>query len=65
MTAAGQRSVEHALLAAAVSLPDGGLVLTGRLPSAGSGGWSAEHVVGGIALMPGAALVEWALQAAY
>ncbi len=65
VTAAGLRSVEHPLLAAAVALPDGSLVLTGRLPGAGSGGWLAEHVVAGTALLPGAGLVEWALQAAY
>ena len=65
MTAAGLRPVEHPLLPAAVALPDGSLVLTGRLPGAGSGGWLAEHVVAGTALLPGAGLVEWALQAAY
>ena len=55
--------MEHALLPAAVGLPDGGLLLTGRV-SAGSGGWQAEHAVAGAVLMPGAALVEWALRAA-
>ncbi|MES4904979.1 MULTISPECIES: SDR family NAD(P)-dependent oxidoreductase [unclassified Streptomyces] len=64
MSAAGLRAVEHPLLAAAVSLPDGGMVLTGRLPATGDG-WLADHVVGGTALLPGAALVEWALQAAH
>ncbi|WP_420719621.1 SDR family NAD(P)-dependent oxidoreductase [Streptomyces sp. RTd22] len=63
VAAAGLQRVEHALLPAAVGLPDGGLLLTGRV-SAGSGGWQAEHVVAGAALMPGAALVEWALRAA-
>ena len=65
VAAAGLRSVEHPLLPAAVALPDGSLVLTGRLPGAGNGGWLAEHVVAGTALLPGAGLVEWALQAAY
>ncbi|MGY0063229.1 SDR family NAD(P)-dependent oxidoreductase [Streptomyces sp. LZ34] len=64
VSAAGLRAVEHPLLAAAVSLPDGGMVLTGRLPATGDG-WLADHVVGGTALLPGAALVEWALQAAH
>ncbi|MFI0822794.1 type I polyketide synthase, partial [Streptomyces sp. NPDC021115] len=63
VAAAGLQRVEHALLPAAVGLPDGGLVLTGRV-SAGSGGWQAEHAVAGAVLMPGAALVEWALRAA-
>ncbi|MBC3989122.1 SDR family NAD(P)-dependent oxidoreductase [Streptomyces sp. AC563] len=62
--AAGLQQVSHALLPAAVELADGGLLLTGRL-SAGSGrGWLAEHVVAGSALLPGAALAEWALRAA-
>ncbi|MFD8383308.1 SDR family NAD(P)-dependent oxidoreductase [Streptomyces sp. NPDC059679] len=64
VSAAGLRAVEHPLLAAAVSLPDGGMVLTGRLPATGEG-WLADHVVGGTALLPGTALVEWALQAAH
>ncbi|MGR3939670.1 type I polyketide synthase, partial [Streptomyces sp. BRA346] len=63
VAAAGLERVEHALLLAAVGLPDGGLLLTGRV-SAGSGGWQAEHAVAGAVLMPGAALVEWALRAA-
>ncbi|MFI0481359.1 SDR family NAD(P)-dependent oxidoreductase, partial [Actinomadura sp. 9N215] len=62
--AAGQRPVEHDLLTAAVALPDGGLVLTGRLPAAGGGGWLGDHVVGGTVLVPGAGLVEWVLRAA-
>ncbi|QKW53946.1 type I polyketide synthase [Streptomyces buecherae] len=62
--AAGLQQVSHALLPAAVELADGGLLLTGRL-SAGSGrAWLAEHVVAGSALLPGAALAEWALRAA-
>ncbi|MFK4190362.1 beta-ketoacyl synthase N-terminal-like domain-containing protein, partial [Streptomyces sparsogenes] len=65
VSAAGLRAVEHPLLAAAVSLPDGGLVLTGRLSSSAGDGWLADHVVGGAALLPGSALVEWALQAAH
>ena len=63
VAAAGLQRAEHPLLGAAVGLPDGGLLLTGRV-SAGGGGWLAEHVVAGAVLMPGAALVEWALRAA-
>ncbi|MFI0781133.1 SDR family NAD(P)-dependent oxidoreductase, partial [Streptomyces sp. NPDC021212] len=63
VAAAGLQRVEHAVLPAAVGLPEGGLLLTGRV-SAGSGGWQAEHAVAGAVLMPGAALVEWALRAA-
>ncbi|WP_344599125.1 polyketide synthase dehydratase domain-containing protein, partial [Streptomyces violaceusniger] len=54
----------HPLLSAAVELADGqGHLLTGRL-SARSHGWLADHVVAGAALVPGTALVEWALRAA-
>ncbi|MEO5876741.1 MAG: type I polyketide synthase, partial [Streptosporangiaceae bacterium] len=54
----------HPLLGAAVELADGGTrVLTGRL-SRQTGAWLAEHLVAGTALLPGAALVDWALRAA-
>ncbi|OPF73137.1 polyketide synthase, partial [Streptomyces antioxidans] len=54
----------HPLLSAAVELADGrGHLLTGRL-LARSHGWLADHVVAGAALVPGTALVEWALRAA-
>ncbi|WNE94540.1 SDR family NAD(P)-dependent oxidoreductase [Streptomyces luomodiensis] len=54
----------HPLLSAAVELADGqGHLLTGRL-SAQSHGWLADHVVAGAALVPGTAMVEWALRAA-
>ncbi|QPI60283.1 SDR family NAD(P)-dependent oxidoreductase [Streptomyces malaysiensis subsp. malaysiensis] len=62
--AAGLQRVGHAHLPAAVGLADGGLVLTGRIPGGGGGGWLAEHVMAGAVLAPGAALVEWALRAA-
>ncbi|MGW5355760.1 SDR family NAD(P)-dependent oxidoreductase, partial [Streptomyces sp. NPDC004031] len=65
VSAAGVRTVDHPLLPAAVPLPDGGLVLTGRLRGGPGSGWLADHAVGGTALLPGAALVEWALQAAH
>ncbi|OMI37202.1 acyltransferase domain-containing protein, partial [Streptomyces sparsogenes] len=61
---AGLTPVGHALLPVAVRLPDGSLVLTGRLPEAARGGWLAEHVVADVSLLPGAVLVEWVLRAA-
>ncbi|WAP54078.1 type I polyketide synthase [Streptomyces sp. S465] len=62
--AAGLQRVEHAQLPASVGLADGGLVLTGRISARGAGGWLAEHVMADTVLVPGAALVEWALRAA-
>ncbi|MFE2188304.1 type I polyketide synthase, partial [Streptomyces sp. NPDC059455] len=62
--AAGLQRVEHPLLRAAVGLADGGLVLTGRVSATGGDGWLGDHVVAGAPLVPGAALVEWALRAA-
>ncbi|MFT2016583.1 SDR family NAD(P)-dependent oxidoreductase [Streptomyces sp. 796.1] len=60
----GLSAAGHPLLGAAVELADGsGQLLTGRL-SASVQPWVAEHVVAGTALVPGAALVEWALRAA-
>ncbi|MET8687111.1 SDR family NAD(P)-dependent oxidoreductase [Streptomyces sp. NPDC004732] len=61
---AGLRRLEHTLLPAALGLADGALVLTGRLSASGGGDWLADHAVAGTTLVPGAALVEWALQAA-
>ncbi|MEU5698694.1 SDR family NAD(P)-dependent oxidoreductase [Streptomyces aurantiacus] len=61
---AGLRRLEHALLPAVLGLADGALVLTGRLAVSGGAGWLADHAVAGTTLVPGAALVEWALQAA-
>ncbi|MFI0773910.1 type I polyketide synthase [Streptomyces sp. NPDC021212] len=59
----GLTSAEHPLLGAAVELADGsGVMLTGRI-SPQTHSWLSEHVVGGMALVPGAALVEWALRA--
>ena len=58
----GQRSAAHPLLGAVVGLAEGrGRLLTGRV-SLQTHAWLADHVVGGIALMPGAAMVELALQ---
>ncbi|MBD3011466.1 SDR family NAD(P)-dependent oxidoreductase, partial [Streptomyces sp. 5-10] len=62
--AAGLQRVEHPLVRAAVGLVDGGLVLTGRVSATGGDGWLGDHVVAGASLVPGAALVEWALRAA-
>nr|AAO65799.1 monensin polyketide synthase modules 5 and 6 [Streptomyces virginiae]ANZ52462.1 MonAIV [Streptomyces virginiae] len=53
----------HPLLGAAVEFADrGGCLLTGRLSRSGVS-WLADHVVAGAVLVPGAALVEWALRA--
>ncbi|MEV5881018.1 acyltransferase domain-containing protein, partial [Streptomyces sp. NPDC052101] len=60
---AGLSLVGHPLLAAGVSLADGGgLVFTGRLSLAAQP-WLADHVVSGRMLVPGAALVELVLRA--
>ncbi|WP_306338995.1 polyketide synthase dehydratase domain-containing protein, partial [Streptomyces sp. KL118A] len=53
----------HPLLGAAVEFADrGGCLLTGRLSRSGVS-WLADHEVAGSVLVPGAALVEWALRA--
>ncbi|MFI0898072.1 beta-ketoacyl synthase N-terminal-like domain-containing protein [Streptomyces sp. NPDC020983] len=62
---AGARPTGHPLLTSAVELADGGLVLSGRLHAGtGGGAWLDGHTVAGVGLVPGAALVEWALLAA-
>ncbi|MFE1929470.1 type I polyketide synthase [Streptomyces sp. NPDC059474] len=62
--ALGLVAADHPLLGAAVRLADGsGHVLTGRLSSQ-THGWLADHVVAGVALVPGTVLMEWALRAA-
>ncbi|WP_344867104.1 polyketide synthase dehydratase domain-containing protein, partial [Planomonospora alba] len=64
----GQVAAEHALLSAAVALPGGdgpgsdGVVLTGRL-SVQSHPWLADHVISGVAMLPGTAFVELAIRA--
>ncbi|MFE9581132.1 type I polyketide synthase [Nocardia sp. NPDC006044] len=61
VTAAGLATAGHPLLGATVSLAQGdGLLLSGLL-SLQSRPWLGEHRVGGVALLPGAALVELAL----
>ncbi|MEU0009556.1 SDR family NAD(P)-dependent oxidoreductase [Streptomyces sp. NPDC006314] len=59
----GLAAADHPLLGAAVDLPDaGGVVLTGRL-SLPAQPWLAEHAVGDVTLLPGAAFVELASRA--
>ncbi|WP_431934516.1 SDR family NAD(P)-dependent oxidoreductase, partial [Nonomuraea jabiensis] len=59
----GQARVDHALLAAAVELPDhGGMVLTGRI-SIATHPWLADHAVGETVLFPGTGFVELAVRA--
>ncbi|MFI6584142.1 SDR family NAD(P)-dependent oxidoreductase [Embleya sp. NPDC050493] len=59
----GLGSPEHPLLGAMVPLPESdGVVFTGRL-SVGTHAWLADHQVGGVVLLPGAAMVELAVRA--
>ncbi|MFE6163225.1 SDR family NAD(P)-dependent oxidoreductase [Streptomyces sp. NPDC056486] len=59
----GLRPADHPLLGAAVTLADEeGALLTGRL-SLTTHPWLADHTVGGVVLVPGAALVELAIRA--
>jgi polyketide synthase 12 len=61
--AAGLEPAGHPLLGAAVELPGtGGVVLTGRLGAAGHP-WLADHVVDGVAIVPGTAFAELAVRA--
>ncbi|MFE9423306.1 type I polyketide synthase [Kitasatospora sp. NPDC006697] len=54
----------HPLLGGATELPDdGGWLLSGRI-GLGSHPWLADHVVGGVVLLPGTAFLELAVQAA-
>ena len=63
VTAAGQSRVEHPILAAAVPVGDRDeWVFTGRI-SQEAQPWTRDHVVFGIVLVPGTALVELALTA--
>ncbi|MFC8129715.1 SDR family NAD(P)-dependent oxidoreductase [Streptomyces sp. NPDC057302] len=60
----GMASAGHPLLGACVELAEAdSYLLTGRL-SRKAPSWPADHVVAGAVLVPGAALVEWALRAA-
>ncbi|WP_413105775.1 type I polyketide synthase [Streptomyces sp. Inha503] len=59
----GLGSADHPLLGAVVGLAgEDGVLLTGRL-SLVSHGWLADHVVWGVVVVPGAALVELVLRA--
>ncbi|MFF0456592.1 type I polyketide synthase [Nocardia africana] len=62
-SAAGLAPVSHALLGAAVELPDGRQVLTGRISLSGRP-WLADHVVRGRILFPGAGFAELVSRAA-
>ncbi|GAA2778335.1 type I polyketide synthase [Crossiella cryophila] len=62
VTAAGLTAVTHPLLAAAVALPEGGLLLTGRI-SLATQPWLAEHLVKGAIVFPGTGFVELATRA--
>ncbi|MBV9449956.1 MAG: SDR family NAD(P)-dependent oxidoreductase, partial [Streptosporangiaceae bacterium] len=46
-----------------VERADGGYLLSGEI-SAAHGGWLADHVIGGTVMLPGSALLGWALRAA-
>ncbi|MBQ0868631.1 type I polyketide synthase [Streptomyces sp. RK75] len=61
----GLTSADHPLLGAAVEVAEADTrLLTGRLAATGGAAWLADHQVEGTTLVPGAALVEWALRAA-
>ncbi|MFC0629172.1 acyltransferase domain-containing protein, partial [Kribbella deserti] len=59
---AGLGAGAHPLLAAVVEMPDGSMVFAGRL-SIDCLPWVADHVVFGMVLLPGTALVDLALTA--
>ena len=63
LPAAGLSDAGHPLLAAAASLPDGSLLLTGRI-SADTAAWLPDHAVHGTVIVPGTALADLALHAA-
>ena len=63
LAAAGIEPEAHPLLGATVALPgDGGALFTGRVSLARCP-WLADHLVMGVALLPGTALLELALHA--
>ncbi|PSR65058.1 polyketide synthase [Nocardia sp. MDA0666] len=59
---AGFRAIDHPLLEAVLPMADGGLVLSGQL-SPRAQPWLADHVIGGVMLLPGTGFVELALRA--
>lgn len=60
--AAGQLRDSHPLLGAAIALPEGGWLFTGRL-SLSDHAWLGDHVVLGGTLLPGTAFLDLALHA--
>ncbi|MEV5872593.1 type I polyketide synthase, partial [Streptomyces tendae] len=60
--ALGLVAADHPILGAAVTLPDGVMVMTGRLGTHAQP-WIADHNVLGSVLLPGTGLVELALRA--
>ncbi|MER6695401.1 polyketide synthase dehydratase domain-containing protein, partial [Streptomyces minutiscleroticus] len=58
---AGLTPVAHPWVGAAVPLPDGGVVLTGRVESA-EHSWLTDHAVAGTVIAPGAALLDLVAQ---
>ncbi|WP_279571314.1 SDR family NAD(P)-dependent oxidoreductase, partial [Streptomyces hainanensis] len=58
----GLDTANHPLLGAALQMPDGAVVLTGRL-SLQTQPWLADHTVADVALLPGTAFVELAIRA--
>ncbi|MBV9022847.1 MAG: SDR family NAD(P)-dependent oxidoreductase [Streptomycetaceae bacterium] len=64
VAAAGQQTVEHPLLSAAIDLPDNeGLLLTGRIGLA-THPWLADHAATAVVLVPGTAYLDMVLYAA-
>ncbi|WP_452672876.1 SDR family NAD(P)-dependent oxidoreductase [Streptomyces albireticuli] len=63
VTAAGLGAAGHPLLGAAVEMPEGQQLFTGRL-SLRTHPWLADHAVGGVVILPGTAFVELAVRAA-
>src|SRR5882757_2366736 len=61
VSAAGLSAADHPLLGAAVHLPGGEVVLTGRW-SVKSHPWLADHAVHGTVLLPGTGFVGWAVR---
>ncbi|TMR90709.1 type I polyketide synthase [Nonomuraea basaltis] len=62
VSAVGQAPVEHPLLAAAVTHPDGAVTLTGQL-SPRTQPWLADHTMNGTVIFPGTGFVELAIRA--
>ncbi|MGA5758853.1 SDR family NAD(P)-dependent oxidoreductase [Nonomuraea bangladeshensis] len=62
VSAVGQSPVEHPLLAAAVTHPDGAVTLTGQL-SPRTQRWLADHTMNGTVIFPGTGFVELAIRA--